>query len=418
MTNGFSVGIRLPSLLLPATLALAIALLTAVASRSGAENPPVAAPAPALADAAGSLLREGWFARRLAVEIALDRPVPFRVFTLDDPPRLVLDFAGLDWTGFDPRDIRRDGGDAPVRVGRIGPGWSRLVLDLAAPQALETAEMLPDGDGARLRVALRRVSAEAFAAASGPPPGVWPAGGQPRPGVRGAGDVTVAIDPGHGGIDPGAVRDGAEEKTLVLAVGRALRDALVARGFRVLLTRDGDDLLPLAGRVAAARQAGADAFLSLHLNAEADPRVAGAIAFTRADRGSSPEAAARAAAENAVDALAGLDAVEPGDPVLSVLAGVARVETDARSAVLADALVAALRPVATVWTAPRQAASFEVLRAPDMPSVLLELGFLSNPDDRAALQSPAWRATASEALAAGLEDWLARDAALAAKLRR
>lgn len=407
MTNGFSVGTRLPLLLLLAMLALAAGL-----GRSAAESPP------AHADAAGSRLVQGWFARYLTLEIALDRPVPFRVFTLDAPPRLVVDFAGLDWTGFDPQDIRRDGGEAPVRVGRIGPGWSRLVLDLAAPQALEAAEMRPDVPGARLRVALRRVSAEAFAAASGPPPGVWPAGGRPPPGVRGAGDVTVAIDPGHGGIDPGAVREGAEEKTLVLAIGRALRDALVARGFRVLLTRDGDDFLPLDDRVTAARQTGADVFLSLHLNAEADPRVAGAIAFTRADRGSSPEATARAAAENAVDALAGLDAVEPGDPVLSVLAGVARVETDARSGVLADALVAALRPVATVWTAPRQSADFEVLRAPDMPSVLLELGFLSNRADRAALQSPAWRAKVSEALAAGLEDWLARDHALAAKLRR
>jgi N-acetylmuramoyl-L-alanine amidase len=236
--------------------------------------------------------------------------------------------------------------------------------------------------------------------------------------VRGAGEVTVAGDPGPGGIDPGAVRDGVEEKALVLEVGLALRDALVARGFRVLMSRDYDDFLPLGDRVAAARQAGADLFLSLHLNAEADARVAGAIAFTRADQGSSPQAARRAVAENAADLLAGLEAVEPGDPVRSVLADVARVETDARSGVLADALVAALRPVATVWTAPRQAADFEVLRAPDMPSVLLELGFLSNPADRAALQSSAWRAEVSAALAAGIEAWLARDGALAAKLRR
>lgn len=372
----------------------------------------------AVADAARSSLREGWFGRSLVVEIALDRPVPFRVFTLDDPPRLVLDFSGLDWVGFDPRDIRRDGGDAPVRVGRIGPGWSRLVVDLDGPQALETAEMRPDGAGVRLEVRLGVVGAEDFAAASGPPPGVWPSGGLPKPAVRGAWEVTVAIDPGHGGIDPGAVRDGAEEKGLVLDFGLALRDALASRGFRVLMTREGDDFIALGDRVAAARQAGADLFLSVHVNAETTPEVAGAIAFTRADRGSTERAAARARAENASDALAGLDAVEPGDPVRDVLAGMARIETDVRSAVLADALVAALRPVATVGNEARQAANFEVLRAPDMPSVLLELGFLSNPGDRQALQSPAWRAATAAALAAGVEDWLTRDAALAGKLRR
>ena len=212
----------------------------------------------------------------------------------------------------------------------------------------------------------------------GRPPGVWPSGGLPPPAVRGAGDLTVAIDPGHGGIDPGAVRDGAQEKSLVLAFGLALRDALVARGFRVVMSREGDDYVPLADRVAGARRAGADLFLSIHLNAESDPGVAGVIAFTRADRGTSEQASARARLENAADTLAGLDAVELGDPVRDVLVGMARTETDARSGILADALVAALRPVAAVWAEPRQAADFEVLRAPDMPSVLLELGFLSN----------------------------------------
>lgn len=429
MTNCFSVGNR-PALrfflaaivvvtsLLPASPGRAQAPPAKMPAEMPAEMPPaeaLPAEAPVRADAGRSLLREGWFGRSLALEIALDRPVPFRVFTLDAPPRLVLDFAGLDWAGFDVRDIRRDGGEVPIRVGRIGPGWSRLVLDLGSPQALATAEMRPDGAGARLFVRLERTGAETFAARSGAPPGVWPSGALPPPGVRGAGDVMVAIDPGHGGIDPGALRDGAEEKALTLAFGRALRDALVAQGFRVLMTRDDDDFVALGDRVARARRAGAGVFLSLHANAETAPAVAGAIAFTRADRGSSPQAAARARAENAVDRLAGLD---PGDPVGAVLAGVALVETDARSGILADTLVTALRPVTTVWAEPRQAANFEVLRAPDMPSVLLELGFLSNPADRAALTSPAWRGTVAAALADGLTDWLAKDAELTSRLRR
>lgn len=411
MTNGFSVGNRLELRALVALLVLGLCLLGPVSGRAEAQGP-------ARADAAASLLRQGWFSRSLDFEVALDRAVPFRAFTLDAPPRLVLDFANLDWDGFDPRDIRRDGGEAPVRVGRIGPGWSRLVLDLDAPLALDTAEMQPDGSGVRLSVALRRVGTEAFAAASGAPPGVWPSGGLPFPSVKGAGDVMVAIDPGHGGIDPGSIQGGVQEKTVVLDFGLALRDALIVQGFRVLMTREDDDFVALADRVSAARQAGADVFLSIHLNSEETPDVAGAIAFTRADRGSSARASARAREENASDMLAGLETVQPGDPVRDILVGMARTETDIRSAVLADALVGALEPVASIWIEPRQSADFEVLRAPDMPSVLLELGFLSNASDREALLSPAWRSEAADALANGIAGWLAVDADLASKLRR
>lgn len=406
MTNGFSARGRSGALVRRLIGPIWLVLLLCAGPAAGETVHAVAA---------RSSLAQGWFGRWLVAEVALDRPAPFRVFTLDAPPRLVVDVAGLAPEGFDPGAVRRDGVGAALRVGGIGPGWTRLVLPLDRPQALRTAEMRPDGPGARLRIELARVDPAAFAAASGAPPGVWPAGGLSRPTARGAEDVTVAIDPGHGGIDPGAVREGVAEKGLVLAFGRDLRDALAARGFRVLMTREDDDFVALDDRVAAARQAGADVFLSIHLNAEASPAVAGAIAFTRADRGSSPQAAARARAENAVDGLAGLD---PGDPVGAVLAGVARVETDARSGLLADDLIAALRPVAAIGAEPRQAANFEVLRAPDMPSVLLELGFLSNPADRAALQSPDWRRGAAAALATGLGDWLARDGELAGRLRR
>ena len=265
-------------------IALVLAAVLALGPRSaaagGAETGAVAR-----ADPARSGVATAWFGRRLSLQVQLDQPVPFRVFTLDAPPRLVADFAGLDWSGFDPAAVA-----AGLRVGRILPGWSRLVLALPAPLALRSAELVPDAEGARLEVRLARVSAADFARVSGAPPGVWPAGAPARaaPAAHGNGAVTVAIDPGHGGIDPGAVRDGVLEKEVALAFARDLSDTLLAAGFRVALTRDRDDFVALDDRVAAARAAGADLLLSIHCNAVDDQAVSGAITFTRSERGSSP----------------------------------------------------------------------------------------------------------------------------------
>jgi N-acetylmuramoyl-L-alanine amidase len=360
------------------------------------------------ADAARSALVAGWFGRSLTLDLHLGAAVPFRVFTLDAPPRLVVDFEGLDWAGFEPGRLAPKGG---LRVGRIGPGWARLVLDLEGPLALESAELVPDAPGMRLEVRLGRVAAERFAALSGAPPGVWPSGAAAAaPEARGAGAVTVAIDPGHGGIDPGALRAEVSEKDIVLAFAEALRDQLVVDGFRVVLTREGDDFVALDERVARARAAEADLFLSIHSNVVDDPGIAGAIAFTRSERGSSRAAAVRAAQENRADRLAGLPAVPPADPVRAVLGDLARRGTDARSARLADALVAALAGATGVaGRGPRQSADFEVLGAPDLPSVLLEIGFLSNPDERADLLSRGWRARAAAAVGDGIEAWLEQE---------
>jgi N-acetylmuramoyl-L-alanine amidase len=357
------------------------------------------------ANAARSALVAGWFGRSLALDLHLEAAVRFRVFTLDAPPRLVVDFEGLDWAGFEPGRLAPEG---RLRVGRIGPGWGRLVLDLEGPLALESAELVPDAPGMRLEVRLGRVAAERFAALSGAPPGVWPSGAAASaPEARGAGAVTVAIDPGHGGIDPGALRAGVSEKDVALAFAEALRDQLVVDGFRVVLTREGDDFVALDERVARARAAGADLFLSIHSNVVDDPGIAGAIAFTRSERGSSRAAAVRAAQENRAD---GLAAVPRADPVRAVLGDLARRGTDERSARLAEALVAALAGATGVAAGgPRQSADFDVLGAPDLPSVLLEIGFLSNPDERADLLSRGWRARAAAAVGDGIESWVAAD---------
>lgn len=362
----------------------------------------------AVLDAGRSAIRPGWFDRSLALDLALSAPVPFRVFTLDASPRLVVDLAGVDLQGIDPASLPGAGAGA-LRLGRIGPGWARIVLALPAPLAVETAELVPDeAGGQRLEVRLGRVAPDAFAAASGAPPGVWPSGasGRTAPGIAGRKGLLVALDPGHGGIDPGAVREGIAEKDMVLAFAETLRTSLLAAGYRVLLTRDTDDFVALDARTAEAGAAGADVLLSIHSNAVADPAVAGAIAFTLSERGSTSAAASRAAAENAADRVAGLDAPAPDGAVQAVLADLARIESGARSAALARALVARLAPVTGgTQGQPLQSANFRVLATARQPAILLEIGFLSNAGDRARMSDPAWRADAAAAITAALADW-------------
>lgn len=352
-------------------------------------------------------LDAGFLRRSLTLRLQFDRAVPFRVFTLDAPRRLVVDFEGLAAESFDPATMELPSLVSGARYGRTGPGWTRLILDLARPLSLDTAEMRSEADGAEFEVRSRRVGAGEFAARAGAPPGVWPEGEAPGWWSGATGRPIIVLDPGHGGLDPGAFRDGIAEKDVVLAFARDLRAALIATGqFDVVMTREGDTFVALAERVAMAERAGAAAFVSLHTNAVEDTSIGGVIAFTQSVAGSSRAARDRALLENRSDRVAGLSQIEPDDPVMIVLDGMARIEGAARSAELARALAAALGPLVGPTTQdPLQSANFQVLKAPAMPSVLLEVGFLSNARDRRNMLSPDWRRRASAEIARALARW-------------
>lgn len=376
-------------------LALIAGLAWALAAGSGRPEA-----APARLSTAGSEVTGGFFGRSLALRLRLDRAVAFRVFTLDDPMRLVFDFEGLDAAGFAPEGIALPSAVARLRLGAARPGGTRLILDLARPMALVSAEFIPDATGTTLDARLTRVGAAEFAAAAGAPPGVAGAAVRAEP-------MTIVLDPGHGGADPGAMRDGVSEKDVALAFAGDLRAALLATGaFRVVLTRDADSFVTLADRVASARAVEAGAFLSLHVNAVPDPTVAGVIAFTRSEAGSSRAASDRATAENRSDAVAGLAVGPTPDPARDLLGEIARRDGAARGDRMARAVASALAPlVGETSQDPLQSANFQVLSAPGIPSVLLELGFLSSDADRANMLDPRWRAAASAAMAEALLAW-------------
>ncbi|MCP3970446.1 MAG: AMIN domain-containing protein [Rhodobacteraceae bacterium] len=373
-------------------------------------------------DAGGSQVVDAGRGARL--ELGLSQPVPFRVFTLAEPYRLVLDFSEVDWTGLDGAAFDRSDRVAGVAMGGYRPGWSRMVLQLEAPLAVAAAEMRTGG-AARLVVTLEPVSPEDFAARAGAPEGTAFALPEPVPLVaprpRQAGDrpVMVVLDPGHGGLDPGAEREGGVEAELMLIFARELREGLLRAGFEVMLTRDDDIFVPLEMRQSLARAMGADVFLSLHADALAQGRASGATIYTLSEEASDIASEMLAERHDRADLLAGVDLTHHDDEVAAVLMQLARAETAPRSDRLADALVAGLgEHIGNLHKRPRLEASFSVLKAADIPAVLIELGFMSSARDLANLKSPEWRARAAAGIREALLVWAAEDAAEAVLLRQ
>lgn len=367
-------------------------------------------------DAAASAITDQ--GETVRIDLALSQPVPWRVRLADNPPRLIMDFREVDWSGI--AAMRRDSmriGD--LRAGTFRPGWSRLVIGLKAPLTILSAGM-ETGQGARVQVRLAPGTPSDFARQAGlPEPAEWalpePAD-LPPPILRGSGPLIVVLDPGHGGIDPGAERDGHTEAGLMLTFARELKEVLLRDGaFRVVMTREEDVFVPLETRISIARAAGADVFLSLHADALAEGEAVGATLYTLSEEAS--DAAARALAErhDRDDLLSGIDLSNQDDLVATVLMDMARTETRPRIDRLADTLQQAISGAGLkMHRRPIQQASFSVLKSPDIPSILVEIGFLSSASDLDRLLDPEWRGRMAAALRDGLRRWADDEAALKA----
>ncbi|SFB81659.1 N-acetylmuramoyl-L-alanine amidase [Tropicimonas isoalkanivorans] len=359
------------------------------------------------------------------VVLTLSQPVPYRVATLADPPRLVMDFREVDFAPLRPGGLGFSPAVSGVRSGAIQAGWSRLVLDLAGPYAVDLAGMETDADdgSARIEVKLRETDPTTFAARSGAPVSTAvPREGMasPAPPPRADdGRMTVVIDPGHGGVDPGAVRDGVHEADLVLTFARDLREALLRSGmFDVALTREADEFVSLEARLDLARKAEGDVFLSLHADAVAEGIARGAQIYTLSQAASSRASEKLAERHDRDDLLAGIDLTGQDDEVAHVLMSLARTETSPRNDALGRSLLAGFRKAGVkLHKRPLESANFSVLKAPDMPSVLIELGFMSSPGELEKLMDPVWRVAAADAIASSLADWADEDRARAALAR-
>ncbi len=350
------------------------------------------------------------------ISLAISQPVPWRVRLLDNPPRLILDAREVDWTGI--AKLANPGtAIKTLRAGTFRTGWSRLVLELTAPMTVAEAEMRTLGE-TRLYLRLEPATQAAFAAkAALPEPAEWAApkpAALPAPLPEPGGPLVVVLDPGHGGIDPGAERDGFTEAKLMLTFARELKELLLRDGgFAVVLTREDDVFVPLEARISVARAAGADIFISLHADALAEGEATGATIYTLSEEASDAASAALAERHDRDDLLAGVDLTAQDDLVAEVLMDMARTATEPRTARLSQAFAAAIKAAGLkMHRHPEQRAGFSVLKSPDIPSVLVELGFLSSARDLARLSDAAWRARIAGALLDGLKTWAAEDAVL------
>lgn len=353
-------------------------------------------------------------ATHMRIVMQFDREPDPRWFLLRGPHRLVIDLPETNFS-VDARELKARGLVAGVRFGNVGEGRSRLILSAKGPFAVERVEVLENekSEGYRLvadiAASSERVFDEALAEQTQTTGSTQATKKTDRLGQmaqRAAGKrFTIVIDPGHGGIDGGAEGvNGAVEKSVTLAFATELKKKLEQTGpYNVFLTREKDEFLRLDERVRIARQHEADLFISIHADTIRLKGIRGATVYTVSDKASDAEAAALAVRENLSDQLAGIEIEEENHEVADILVDLIRRETHTFSMRFARSLVGELSTAVELINNPHRSAGFKVLRAPDVPSVLVELGYLSNAKDEAQLLDPDWRGKAAERISAAVE---------------
>ncbi len=394
-------------------------------------------------------IRIGSHADKTRFVIDISEDVKFKVFTLSNPYRVVIDLPEMGWRL--PENILEDvvrrspsgktGVISRFRYGLFRSGLSRVVLDLKNPAKIKAAFVLPPAEGKRYRLVLDLASTtRAEYQASLRPPlnnpgkdpekdlsetvakltqpsanGILPPGHKPlRNGSGNAADVVsrkpvIIIDPGHGGMDPGSTSGRVFEKHITLAIAKKIQAHLNSLGrYTVRLTRQKDSFIRLRKRIAIARAHKADLFISLHADAIKSKRVRGLSVYTLSEKASDKEAADLAEKENKADLIAGMDLSTESKEVTNILIDLAQRETMNESSRFAAGLVKQIRKFTKTLSNAHRFAGFAVLKAPDVPSILIEMGFLSNRADERALLDNKFRASFARSIGKGIDDYFSR----------
>jgi N-acetylmuramoyl-L-alanine amidase len=425
-------------------LVCAAALLCAgpILVGAAAEQPSVAAPAVAAIPAPvavpdfpiASDARLAGDGKQTRFVLDLDKAIQFRAFALADPYRVIVDIPQVNFQLPAAVGTAGRGLIKAFRYGLVLPGGSRIVFDLTGPARIANSYVLDAANGQppRLVVELEEVDRATFVQSLG-----VESRPELKPAIADAADITAAaeaakvskpaapadlrpvivIDPGHGGIDNGTQSGGESEKNLVLGFGLALRDRIEQGGkYRVVMTRSDDTFIPLADRVRIARNQSAALFVSIH--ADALPRregdAQGATIYTLSDRATDAEAERLAETENKADAIGGVNLTEEPTEVADILIDLAQRETRTFSNRFARLLAGEMKNTTRMYKHPLKSAGFRVLKAPDVPSVLVELGYVSNKGDLEHLVSENWRSKAVGSVAQAVDAFFSKRMATAA----
>jgi N-acetylmuramoyl-L-alanine amidase len=366
----------------------------------------------------------------------LDKPVQFRAFALADPYRVIVDLPQVSFQLPAGAGVAGRGLVKAFRYGLVMPGGSRIVFDLMGPAKIAKSYVLEAANGQppRLVLEFEEVDRTAFVQSLAPEnrpelrPAIAeanaavaradaPAAPQPAPGPPDKRPVVV-IDPGHGGVDNGTQAGGGDimEKNLVLGFGLALRDRIEKSGkYRVVMTRTDDTFIPLGDRVKIARNESAALFVSIHADAlrRGEGDAQGATIYTLSDKATDSEAERLADTENKSDAIGGVSLADEPTEVADILIDLVQRETKTFSNRFARTLMGEMKNTVRMHKHPLKSAGFRVLKAPDVPSVLVELGYVSNKGDLEHLVSENWRNRTVGSIAQAIDTFLAKRLATA-----
>jgi N-acetylmuramoyl-L-alanine amidase len=403
---------RAASLAVFATIAAALIVDSSCAAERTGTSPPTRIDAFPVAGE----VRLGGDDNQTRMVVDFSQRVEVRAFTLANPYRVVIDMPQVTFQ-FRPKtgEVGR-GLIKAFRFGLVMQGGSRIVIDLARPARIDNTFVIDAANDqpARLVLDLSATDREAFmrgVALDSRLPEVRKAEVQPESKPGGDPRPLIVLDPGHGGIDAGtrAPATGETEKSIVLEFSLLLRDKLERTGkYRIAMTRTDDSFVPLGERVALARARQAALFISIHADAlrRGEGDAQGATIYTLSERASDARAARLAEAENQADVIAGLDLSSEPKDVAGILIDLARRETKTFSLQFARAAVTELKKAARLHPSPMRSAAFVVLKAPDVPSALLELGYVTNKEDLQSLVSAEWRDRTTDSVVQAIHSFL------------
>ena len=360
------------------------------------------------------LIKENSFAKDrffggIEINLQLSQGVPYKIWMERDPLSLIIDFNVLNFNGIDLEKINQSKNIKSIEIKELDTEWSRLSFHLADYWAIENTEMSisPQDNSASLSIFLKSISEGIFSLTDKPNKDF----SSNKISAIENNDFVVVLDPGHGGRDPGAEAGGYRESSLMLELAEAVKESLIRNtDFKVVLTRTKDKFLSLEDRITIASQSDANLFISLHADAVIEGEASGTTVYLLSDKATDKMSAQLASRHDRSEILRGVDLSGLDSQVASVLLDMARQETKPRSEAVASFILKVFKEKITELSSqPLRYAAFSVLKSPDIPSILIEAGFMSTSSDLQNLTTKKWRREFADSLAEAISRWHVRD---------
>lgn len=360
------------------------------------------------------LIKENSFAKDrffggIEINLQLSQGVPYKIWMDRDPLSLIIDFNVLNFNGIDLEKINQSKNIKSIEIEELDTEWSRLSFYLADYWAIENTEMSisPQDNSASLSIFLKSISEGIFSLTDKPNKDF----SSNKISATENNDFVVVLDPGHGGRDPGAEAGGYRESSLMLELAEAVKESLTRNtDFKVVLTRTEDKFLSLEDRITIASQSDANLFISLHADAVIEGEASGTTVYLLSDKATDKMSAQLASRHDRSEILRGVDLSGLDSQVASVLLDMARQETKPRSEAVASFILKVFKEKITELSSqPLRYAAFSVLKSPDIPSILIEAGFMSTSSDLQNLTTKKWRREFADSLTEAISRWYVRD---------